>query len=155
MLEHLVWWYELWLGLWDSRGHFISSSVLVFLPSFKPCLHHHITKESPEKNEKWKIPLCSLQQLRDLFDSAHTIRKVKFLTKYSIWQSPTFIRVFHQIIFWQFFSWNQSCQQLKSPKPMHFHEFLLKTIRQFFSGNQRWLFGQKIEISNSVKWNWI
>ena len=52
--------------------------------------------------------------------------------------------------FWQFFSWNQSCQQLKSPKPQHFHEFSPKTIRQFFLGKQSWIFGQKMKISNSV-----
>ena len=50
----------------------------------------------------------------------------------------------------QFFSWNQSCQQLKSTKPQHFHEFSPKTIRQFFSGNQGWIFVQKMKISNSV-----
>ena len=33
--------------------------------------------------------------------------------------------------FWQFFSWNQSCQQLKSPKPQHFHEFFTPKNRQF------------------------
>ena len=94
--------------------------------------------------------------------------KIKFLSKNSILtklcnflgksklsttkkcKSPTFSRVFHPNFFWQFFSWNQSCQQLKSPKPQHFHEFSPKTIRQFFSGNQSWIFGQKMKISNSV-----
>ena len=33
--------------------------------------------------------------------------------------------------FWQFFSWNQSCQQLKSPKPQQFHEFFTPKNRQF------------------------
>ena len=103
----------------------------------------------------------------------HTIRKVKFLSKKSILtklynflgksklsttkkcKSPTFSRVFHPNFFWQFFSWNQSCQQLKSPKPQHFHEFSPKTIRQFFSGNQSWIFGHKMKISNSVTSNWL
>ena len=31
-------------------------------------------------------------------------------------KSPTFSPVFYPIFFWQFFSWNQSCQQLKSAK---------------------------------------
>ena len=36
----------------------------------------------------------------------------------------------------QFFSSNQSCQQLNSAKPQHFHEFLaLKKKWQFFSSN--------------------
>ena len=42
-----------------------------------------------------------------------------------------FYEFFTQIFFWQFFSWNQSCQQLKSPKPQHFHEFSPKTIDNF------------------------
>ena len=59
------------------------------------------------------------------------------------------IQYFHEFFtqfFWQSFSWNQSCQQLKSPKPQHFHEFSPKTIRQFFSGNQSWIFEQKMKI---------
>ena len=32
-----------------------------------------------------------------------------------------------------FFSGNQSCQQLKSTKPQHFHEFFSQKNRQFFS----------------------
>ena len=39
-------------------------------------------------------------------------------------QTTVFSRVFHPKFFWQIFSWNQSCQQPKSPKPQHFHEFL-------------------------------
>ena len=46
----------------------------------------------------------------------HNIRKVNFLSKNSILtKNPN--------IFTQFFSWNQSRQQLKSWKPQHFHEF--------------------------------
>ena len=62
----------------------------------------------------------------------HTIRKVKFLSKNSILTKPQhFHEFFIQIFFKQFFSWNQSCQQLKSPKPQHFHEFFTPKIRQF------------------------
>ena len=74
----------------------------------------------------------------------HTIRQVKYLSKHTILTSfyfktiflvksklsklktPTFSRVFHQNFFWRFFSWNQSCQQLKSAKPQHFREFFIK-----------------------------
>ena len=58
----------------------------------------------------------------------HTIRKVKFLSKNSILTS------FSPKFFWQFFSWNQSCQQLKCPKPQHFHEFFTPKNRQFSRG---------------------
>ena len=55
---------------------------------------------------------------------------------------------FHEF-FKQFFSWNQSCQQLKSPKPQHFHEFFTPKNRQF-SREIKVEFGQKMKISNSV-----
>ena len=72
----------------------------------------------------------------------HTIRKVKFLSKNSILTTPQhFHELFLQIFFWQFFSWNQSCQQLKSPKPQHFHEF----FTQIFFDN----FSREIKVVNS------
>ena len=40
-------------------------------------------------------------------------------------------RIFPQFFFWQFFSSNQSCQQLKSPKPQHIHEFFTPKIDNF------------------------
>ena len=49
-----------------------------------------------------------------------------FVQKFNFDKAPTISRVFHQNMFWQFFSWNQSCQQLKSPKPQHFHEFFIQ-----------------------------
>ena len=81
----------------------------------------------------------------------HTILKVNFLSKNSISTKPqNFHEFFTQFFFWQFFSWNQSCQQLKSPKPQHFHEFFHPKKSTIFSGNQSWIFGQKMKISNSV-----
>ena len=84
-----------------------------------------------------------------------------------------------KIQFWQnftIFSGNQSCQQLKSANPQHFHEFFtqifltifvakskLSTAKKFktaafsrvFTQNNStiflgWIFGQKMKISNSV-----
>ena len=81
--------------------------------------------------------------------TSHTILKVKFLPKNSILTNPTFSRVFHQIFFWQFFSWNQSCQQLKSPKSQHFHEFFTPKIDNFL-GKSKLNFWTKMKISNSV-----
>ena len=74
----------------------------------------------------------------------HTIRKVKFLSKNSILtKTPTFSQVFHPNFFWQFFSWSQSCQQLKSPKPQHFHEFFTQNNSTIFSGIQSWNLDKK------------
>ena len=110
----------------------------------------------------------------------HTIRKVKFLPKNSILtklqhfheffieifltiflvksklstakksKTTTFSRVFHPQKNRQFFSWNQSCQQLKSTKPQHFHEFFTPKKSTIFSRYQSWIFGQKMKISNIV-----
>ena len=50
--------------------------------------------------------------------------KSNFCQKNSILTRPQhFHEFFTQNFFGQFFSWNQSCQQLKSPKSQHFHEF--------------------------------
>ena len=62
---------------------------------------------------------------------AHYSKSQIFVQKFNFDKTTTFSRVFHPKFFWQFFSWNQSCQQLKSPKPQHFHEFSAQKIRQF------------------------
>ena len=48
-------------------------------------------------------------------------------------KTTTFSRVFHSKFFGQCFSWNQSCQQLKSPKPQHFHDFFSQNFFVNFS----------------------
>ena len=47
--------------------------------------------------------------------------------------------------FWQFFSWNQSCQQLKSSKPQHFHEFFTPNNSTIFLGKSKLNFWTKNE----------
>ena len=82
----------------------------------------------------------------------HYSKSQIFVQKFNFDKTPTISRVFHPNFFWQFFSWNQSCQQLKSPKPQHFHEFFTpKKKSTIFLENQSWIFGQKMKISNSVK----
>ena len=53
--------------------------------------------------------------------------------KFKFGKFPAFWRVSHSIFFWQFFSWNQSCQQLKSANPQHFHEFFTQNVFDNFS----------------------
>ena len=65
-------------------------------------------------------------------------------------QIPHNFTSFSPNFFLQFFSWNQSCQQLRSPKPQQFHEFFHPKKSTIFSRNQSWIFGQKMKISNSV-----
>ena len=62
---------------------------------------------------------------------SHYSKSQIFVQKFNFDKTPTFSRVFHPNFFWQFFSWNQSCQQLKGPKPQHFHEFFTQKNRQF------------------------
>ena len=57
-----------------------------------------------------------------------------FVQKFNFDKTPTFSRVLHPKCFWQFFTWNQSCQQLKSPKPQHFHKFFTPKKSTIFSG---------------------
>ena len=62
--------------------------------------------------------------------------KSNFCPKNSILTKPQHFRDFSTQIFWQFFSWNKSCQQLRSAKPQHFREFFTQIFWQFFSWNQ-------------------
>ena len=79
----------------------------------------------------------------------HYSKSQIFVQKFNFDKTPTFSRVFHPNFFWQFFSWNQSCQQLKSPKPQHFHDFFTPKVDNFH-GKSSWISGQKMKISNSV-----
>ena len=54
---------------------------------------------------------------RTLFEKSNFCPTIQF------WQNPN--------IFTQFFSWNLSCQELRSPKPQHFHEFFTQKIDNF------------------------
>ena len=143
----------------SSMGIHNIHRIVNFSKSFcVQCFSWRVSLKNPEKSE-FQIGKKS---------PIHTIRKVKFLSKNSILtklynflgksklsttkkcETPTFSRVFHPNFFWQFFLWNQSCQQLKSPKPQHLHEFLTPKKSTIFSGNQSWIFGQRMKISNSV-----
>ena len=74
----------------------------------------------------------------------HTVRKVNFLSKNSILTKPQHFLEFSKF-FWQFFSWNQSCQQLKSPKPQHFYEFFTPKKSTIFLGKSKLNFWTKNE----------
>ena len=97
----------------------------------------------------WPQIVSKCYFLEILGHRTHYSKSQIFVQKFNIDKTPTFSRVFHPNFFWQFFSWNQSCQQLKCPKPQFFHEFSPKKST-IFSGNQSWIFGQKMKISNSV-----
>ena len=72
-----------------------------------------------------------------------------FVQKFNFDKTPRFSRVFHPKFVWQFFSWNQRCQQLKSPKPQHFHEFFTQKMDNFH-GESNLIFWTQMKISNSV-----
>ena len=75
----------------------------------------------------------------------HYSKSQIFVQKFNFDKTPTFSRVFHPNFFWQFFSWNQSCQQLKSPKPQHFHEFFTPKKIDNFLGKSKLNFWTKNE----------
>ena len=81
------------------------------------------------------------RDLGNILSQSHYSKSQIFAQKFNFDKTPTFSRVFHWKFFWQFFLWNQSCQQLKSPKPQHFHEF----FAQFFFDN----FSREIKVVNS------
>ena len=98
--------------------------------------------------------LSSCKVLKNILKKSQSRISAVCLLRTHYWKNQIFVhkfnskfsQVFHPNFFWQFFSWNQNCQQLKSPKPQHFHP-IKSTI---FSGNQSWIFWQKMKISNSV-----
>ena len=103
------------------------------------------------KIQFWQNPNIFTSFLPKIFLTIFLVKSKLSTAKKS--QATTFSRVFHPKKNRQFFSWNQSCQQLKNPKPQHFHEFFTPKKSTFFSGNQSWIFGQKMKISNSVLGN--
>ena len=94
----------------------------------------------------------SIQFQQSSHKMSHYSKSQIFVQKFNFDKTPNiFTSYFTQNFFWQFFSWNQSCQQLKSPKPQHFREFFTPQKLTIFSENQSWIFGQKMKISNSVR----
>ena len=71
--------------------------------------------------------------------------KSNFCPKIQFWQNPNIFTTFSPKFFWQFFSWNQSCQQLKSPKPQHFHMFFIPKKINNFLGKSKLNFWTKNE----------
>ena len=75
---------------------------------------------------KWKVERKpKLNELTTLFE------KFNFCPKIQFWQNHNIFTSLSPNFFGQFFSWNQSCQQLKSPKPQHFQDFFTQKNRQF------------------------
>ena len=119
------------------------------------------TNMQPFKNAQktlqngWKQSLSLHLQFSGCFFSNFLVHpyysKSQFIVqKFNLDKTPTFPQVFSQFFFWQFFSRNQSCQQLKSPKPQHFHEFFTQNKRTTFLGKSKLNFWIKRKISNSL-----
>ena len=92
----------------------------------KVCLHSHFNLTNFSKKNhnstNYKDFGISIQNLSGLVGTHYSKSQI-FVQKFNFDKTPTFSRVFHPNFFRQFFSWDQSCQQLKRPKPQHFHEF--------------------------------
>ena len=124
---------DLWLAITNISGEHWHTHRQCFLIIESLLLRYHLLAKPVDSVDGNFMHNCTLSE------------KSNFVHKFNFDRTPTFSRVFHPKFFWQFFSWNQSCQQLKSPKRV-FHP-KKSTI---FSGNQSWIFGQKMKISNSV-----
>ena len=72
-------------------------------------------------------------KLWKLLSYATLFERSNFCPKIQFWQKPNIFTSFSPTFFGQFFSWNQSCQELKSPKPQHFHEFFTHKKNPQFS----------------------
>ena len=81
------------------------------------------------KIQFWQNPNIFTSFFTQIFLTIFLVKSKLSTAKKS--KTTTFSRVFHPNFFWQFFSWNQSCQQLKIPKPKHFHEFFTPKNQQF------------------------
>ena len=88
---------------------------------------------------KWAESWSTIQFSTRSSSSSHYSKSQIFVQKFNFDKTPTFSRVFHPTFFWQFFSSNQSCQQVKSPKPQHFHEFFTQKIKIGFL-DKKWRF---------------
>ena len=73
-------------------------------------------------------------------------KNLNFCPKIQFRQKP---QHFHEF-FTQFFSWNQSCQQLRSPNPQHFHEFYTPKKIDNFLGKSKLNFWTKMKICESL-----
>ena len=128
-------------SLWNSRKNWrekrkklrVGGPVLelpkaVWLMLWVLCMSDTTFKKTP-KNRHWKWCMTSGRNLiksYKMWVQSKIDQNVSF-SHYS--KSQIFVQKFNFMsfspnFFWQFFSWNQSCQELKIPKPQHFHEFL-------------------------------
>ena len=91
----------------------------------------------------------SIAWLYTLFEKSNFCPKIQF------WQNPNFFTSFSPNFFSQFFSWNQSCQQLKSPIPQQFREFFTPKKIDNFLGKSKlnfWTKNEDFEQCGEKKW---
>ena len=86
----------------------------------------------------------------DLEYVVHTIRKVKFLSKKSILTKPQHFHEFSPKFFLTIFLVKSKLSTAKKPKTTTFSRVFHPKKSTIFSGNQSWIFGQKMKISNCV-----
>ena len=92
------------VDLWRENSNMINDET--FWGIFKHCIMLH---------SNHACHVFTLVSQSTLFEKSNFCPKIQF------WQKPNIFTSFSPKFFWQFFSWNRSCQQLKSPKPQHFH----------------------------------
>ena len=63
------------------------------------------------------VSLSIIGNVQDKFCTFTLFEKSNLCPKIQFWQYSNIFTSYSPNFFWQFFSWNQSCQQLKSSKP--------------------------------------
>ena len=101
-------------------------------------------------NEKCCIKTSKKKCHKKCIISTHTIRKVKFLSNYSILTKPQHFHEFFTQNFFHIFLVKSKLSTAKKSKTTTFSRVFHPKKLTIFSGNQSWIFGQKMRISNSV-----
>ena len=93
----------------------------------------------------------SIQFQQSSHKMSHYSKSQIFVQKFNFDKTPTFSRVFHPI-FLTIFLVKSKLSTAKKSKTTTFSRVLhqKKKKSKIFSGNQSWIFGQKMKISNSV-----
>ena len=114
--------------------------------------HNNPTYVEPYQHDDNNNAHSIIQNCSKNCSKSHLSRK-EMVTHYSksqffvkIWQNPNIFTSFHQFFFCNFFV-KSKLSTAKKSKTTTFSRVFHSTI---FSANQRWIFGHKMKISNSV-----
>ena len=156
---------ENWVIL--SRGHkkeAVNFLLLIFFNVFRRPMVRRLSRMSTNGRRppipgrtrrsifRWKVWLRGhLQVLKFILFSLYTLfEKSNFCPKIQFWQNPNIFTSFSPKIFLTIFLVKSKLSTAKKSKTTAFSRVFQPEKSTIFSGNQSWIFGPKIKISNSV-----